>query len=467
VCVTGLILVITTYLALRLEIEPFWIAIVGLAAFLVQLVVRKFPIVLMVGMIYIGTFKTQAAAGVSPKDPTLITAVLLYVAVGLRILLSASGHAKPGLRDLFAGQIPGIAACCLLFVVIALSSMYSPARDIGQQKILRLFAFDLPLVVVPVILLRTDRDVRSFLILCMLGSFLLALRAVNRTTHPTAEMLMGQDDPTEIGEGALMGIAALSALYYPFRERRWFDYAMVVLVIILTFGVISSVSRSAILSFLGILIASLIFLRKKLTARSQRRIFISVVAMMIFAPIALTLIWQLPSTHAKAVVKSAELSAVIRGVPPPGTAGQRYSFTESAWNAFLNKPLLGWGAGGWSTLWHLDDGRVVTYPHDFILEIAAEQGLAGLLILAALILIIARNGWKIAKDPQHRYTFILPLITFTLLGNAVTGQVDDRLMWALCGMIFALDRMVTQRSKPAVTVLTWRPSFARPPIIGS
>ncbi len=447
-CVVGLTLAVLTYSAARMEIEPFWIAIGGLAIFLIQLVIRKFPLLLMVAMIYVGTFKNQAATGVSPKDPTLITAALLYLAVALRLLLSASGHAKPRIRHLFAGQIPGIAACCLLFVLIAVSCTYSPAQEIGQQKVLRLFAFDLPLVVVPVILLRTDRDVRSVLVMCMVGSFLLALRAVNRTTHPTAEMLMGQDDPTEIGEGALMGITALIALYYPFREKRWFDYALVGLVIVLTFGVISSVSRSAILSFLGVLIGSLIFFRKKLTSRCQHRVLVSVAAMVIFAPIALTLIWQLPATHTKAVVKSAELSAVIRGVPPPGTAGQRYSFTESAWRAFLNKPLLGWGAGGWSTLWHLDDGRVVTYPHDFILEIAAEQGLAGLIIFGALVLIISRTGWAIAKDPQHRYTFILPLIAYTLLGNAVTGQVDDRLMWALCGMTFALGRMVTQHSQP-------------------
>ena len=176
----------------------------------------------------------------------------------------------------------------------------------------------------------------------------------------------------------------------------------------------------------------------------KKTIFISVLGILIIAPISLICLWELPSTNAKMTEKAAELGAMLRGAPPPGTAGQRYSFSESAWNAFLAKPLLGWGAGGWSTLWHFDDERVLKYPHDFVLEIAAEQGVAGLTLLAVVLLIIARRSRAILDDPQHRFTFIVPVLALCSLGNAVTGQVDDRAMWFFCGTLFALSRIVDQ-----------------------
>jgi O-antigen ligase len=441
---TGLLLVVSGYALARMEVEPFWIILAGLSVFVVQFVIRKWPILLMVGMIYIGTFKNNAAVGISPTDPTLMTAGLLYLAVVLHVLVSASSQSQYRLRELFAGQVAGVVACCLLFLAIAFSLTYSPAQELGQQKVLSLFVFDLPLVFIPLILIRTNRDARRIMLLCMAGSLFLALRAFHRTMHPTAQMLLGLDDPTQIGEGLLMGIAALMGFYYPYREKRWLHRAMIGLAFVLTFGIIASVSRSAILSFLGVAITSWIFLRKKTALICRKTILTSVVGIIIIAPVSVMFLLQRPSTHAKVIAKAAEMSAMLRGAPPPGTAGQRYSFSESAWNAFLEKPVLGWGAGGWSTLWHLDDDRVLTYPHDFVLEIAAEQGLVGLTFLAVLLLIIIRKGLGILDDPQHRLTFIVPVLALCLLGNAVTGQVDDRVMWFFCGTLFALSRMSAQ-----------------------
>jgi O-antigen ligase len=442
--VAGLLLVVSGYALVRVQVEPLWLILGALCTLVAQFLIRKVPVLLMVAMIYVGTLKSRAAEGVSPTDPTLIAAGLLYVAVALQILLSASGHATYRLKGLFAGQIAGIVTCCFLFTLIAFSVTYSPAQELGQHKVLRLFVFDLPLVLIPLILLRTNRDVRQMLLLCMGASLFLSLRAVYRTMHPTAEMLLGQQDPTEIGEGLLMGVAALMSLYYPYREKRWLHYGMIGLVVVFTFGIMASVSRSAMLSFLAVAIGSLIFLRQKAALVCRDTMLMSVVGIVIITPVSIMILWQLPSTHAKVTQKAAELSAMLRGVSPPGTAGQRYSFSESAWNAFLEKPLLGWGASGWSTLWHLSDERVLKYPHNFVLEIAAEQGLAGVALLAIVLFVIARKSMAILRDPQRRFLFILPVVVFCLLGNAVTGQVDDRAMWFFFGTMFALNRMLDE-----------------------
>ena len=428
----------------RLEIEPFWVLLAALAGLLVPLLLRKGPLLLMVALVYVGNFKTHAATGVSLTDPTLLTAVLLYAAIAMRVLVAGVGTGGYSLRDLFAGQSVGVVAACLLVIMIAISSLYSPAADVGRDKMVKLLIFDLPIFLAPLILLRTSDDVRHVLLLSIVGSVLLAGRTVYRAQHPTAQILLGQDDPTQIGEGLLMGAAALMALYYPFRARRASRIALVAVVAALTCGIIASVSRSAILSFLLVATGSLIFLRRWVPASTRSTVVLAVAAMIVTVPVSLALLWNLPGTHSKFAAKAAELTTAIQGDALPGTADQRYSFSTSAWEAFLNKPVLGWGAGGWSTLWHYSDERVVTYPHNFVLEIAAEQGLLGLSVLGLLFVALARAGIRILHDERIRAVFILPVVALVVLGNAVTGQIEDRVMWFFFGALFALARMALE-----------------------
>ena len=432
---------VLAFVAARMEIEPFWLLFAALAALVLPLLLQKFPILLMVALVYVGTFKTHAAAGVSFRDPTLLTAALLYAAVIMRVLVAGVGAGGYTLRELFAGQSAGVISACLLVLVIAISSLYSPAVDVGREKVLKLLIFDLPLFLAPFILLRTREDVRHLLLLSMLGSLLLATRTMNRALHPTPEILLGQQDPTQISEGLLTGAAALMALYYPFRTKRLFHIGLIALIIVFTCGVIVSVSRSAILSYFLATSCSLIFLWRRLPAHPRKRALLAVAAVIVTVPVAFGFLWKLPATHSKFAAKAAELSTASKGVPLPGTADQRYSFSTSAMNAFLAKPLLGWGAGGWSTLWHYSDERVVTYPHNFVLEIASEQGLLGLSVLALLFLAALRAGLRILRDRHIGAIFILPVVSLVVLGNAVTGQVDDRCMWFFFGALFALARM--------------------------
>jgi O-antigen ligase len=438
-------LLLFAYATFKMEIEPFWVLLAIPVALLLAILVRKFPVFLMVAMVYVGVLKTRGAVGISVTDPTLVTAALLYAAMILQGLLLAIGVGGGKLHDLFAGQMVGFTAFCLLILVIAISYSYTPAPDIGRDKVLKLVAFDAPLFLAPLIFLRTDRTVRQLVLLSMLGSLILACRTLYRVTHPTAELLLGKQDPTEIGEGLLMGATALMALYYPFREKPLFRVALIGLIIVLVCGTTASLSRSAILSLLLVAAASLLLLRRKLPI-SPKTILMIVATVIITVCVASAWLWHLPATHSKLALKASEFSLTLNGkYPPGGTAGERYSFSESAWQAFLARPLLGWGAGGWSTLWHLDDERVVRYPHDFVLEIAAEQGLAGLAALSLLLLAMVRASMKIVTDPAGRFVFIVPVVALTLLGNAVTGQVDDRGMWFVCGTLFAVARIVEQK----------------------
>jgi len=274
----GLLLLLLAYTTLGIEIEPFWALLAVPVALLLPVLVRRFPVLLMVAMVYVGTFKTRGAVGVSLTDPTLWIAALLYAAVILQVLLLAVGAEGRSLRDLFAGQMGGVSAFALLILVIAISYSYTPAPDIGLEKVLRLVAFDIPIFLAPLILLRNDRDVRQLLLVSMLGSLALAFRTVYRVLHPTAEILLGEQDPTEIGDGLLMGAAALMSLYYSFPEKRFFRMGLIGCIIVLTCGTTASLSRSAIFSLLLVATTSLIFLRRKPTTLSRKTILTAAAA---------------------------------------------------------------------------------------------------------------------------------------------------------------------------------------------
>jgi len=467
--VGGLRLIEQAYTTFGVEIEPFWVLLAVPVVLLLPVLVRKFPLFLMVAMVYVGSFKTLGAVGVSVMDPTLLTALLLYAAVLLQVLVLALSDRGLRLRDLFAGQMGGVSAFGLLLLIIAVSYLYTPAPGIGGEKVLKLVAFDVPIFLAPLILLRTHRDVRQLLLLCMAGSLVLACRTVYRVLHPTAEVLLGLQDPTEIAEGLLTGAAALLALYYPFPEKRLFRVALIGCLVVLTCGTTASLSRSAIVSLLLVAAVSLIFLRHIPTTLSRRAILIAVGAVIVTVAVASVWLRGMPATYSKFAVKATELTLTLEGMTPGGTAGQRYSFAESAWHAFLSKPLLGWGAGGWSTLWHYSDERVLKYPHNFVLEIAAEQGLAGLAALALLLLAMLRACAKVLRGQENQFVFIVPVVALSLMGNAVTGQVEARDMWFWCGTLFALARMASMNTVPATNrpglcadVSGWPTSYPAP-----
>ena len=457
----GFLLLVLACTTFGMEIEPFWVLLAVPVVLLLPILVRKSPVFLMVALVYVGLFKARGAVGLSVTDPTLMTALLLYATVMLQALLLAVGDGGLSLRDLFAGQMFGVTTFCLLILIIAISYSYTPAPDIGREKVMKLVAFDVPIFLAPLILLRTQRDVRQLLLLSMLGSLILACRTAYRVLHPTTELLLGEQDPTEIGEGLLMGAAAVIALYYPFPEGRFFRVALIGCLVVLTCGTTASLSRSAIVSLLLVAAASLLFLRRIPTTLSRRAILVAVGAIVVTVTVASVWLWQLPATHSKFAVKASELNLTLQGAYPGGTAGQRYSFSESAWQAFLSKPLLGWGAGGWSTLWHYSDERVLKYPHNFVLEIAAEQGLAGLAALALLLLAMLGACAKVLREGENRFVFILPVVALSLIGNAVTGQVEARDLWFWCGTLFALARMASISTVTAGDEAAYRQIFER------
>jgi O-antigen ligase len=112
--------------------------------------------------------------------------------------------------------------------------------------------------------------------------------------------------------------------------------------------------------------------------------------------------------------------------------------------------LTGWGLGGWS--YYALDRDVPAYPHNLVLEIAAEEGVLGLAALGSLLLTVflaLRRIWRSSPD----LSFIAPVFAFSLLATMTSGDINvNRPLWLWCGMIFALAGIVRRRVHESKTV---------------
>ncbi len=115
-----------------------------------------------------------------------------------------------------------------------------------------------------------------------------------------------------------------------------------------------------------------------------------------------------------------------------------------AWAMFKDHPLVGVGPDQYPTLYTLytpkigDDTRAERDPHSLPLQIAAEQGVVGLLgwigaIFFLTRLTLARRVWD---DPTGRIV-ILSIVTY-MVGSLFLHGSELRLLWILTGMLIVV-----------------------------
>ncbi len=100
-----------------------------------------------------------------------------------------------------------------------------------------------------------------------------------------------------------------------------------------------------------------------------------------------------------------------------------------AWGMFINNPMLGVGAGGYPqlTVWKNPDGTPQPYPHNLILQIAAEGGTLGLIILIFIFISMFLRLYR-PKLIGQELVFCLGLYYF-LVSMFSGGLIDARFVW--------------------------------------
>jgi O-antigen ligase len=424
------------YLALRWEIEPVYVIVIATLASLGLFAMLRWPLVILVGLLFVGELKTAPAKSISLTDPTMIFLLLLSGAIFWVILLMLAPSAK---SLPFSGLFKGQAATSILFLlfcaVMAVSLLYTRSQQ-GAMKVARFETFEVLVFFAPLLLLKNKKDVRHLLIVFVVAGIMLSGQVIMDLLHPSGPVLSGNEDITKIGISELLGFALLFCLYGKLGESGGIKYACVVIFLV---GLVACLTRTALISLLISLVGSACVARGGTGRSSRKRVFIGVVlAVLVTVP---TLLWlvNLPAAQGKLRWKLAELLSLASGsTVSTGTVNLRLDFYRSALEAFLQHPIIGLGVGGWSIFYYNED--VLHYPHNFLLEVGAEQGAIGLIPLIAMIVLLLRSALKVLHS-DHELAFAFPTLLFCISYHLMTGTVESRQLWFICGLGAATARI--------------------------
>jgi O-antigen ligase len=427
--------------------EPAWGigAIVLGAATLVAL--RKWPMIMFAGLLFVGNFKTVPAHGISLSDPTMVLFLLCCGAIAIDFL-SHLVHGRPEwtLDAPFAGQAFQICLFLLFTTAFAASFLYTPAASYGGMKLSRFLAFETLVFFGPILLMKDEKRARPFLFAILILSFGLLAKQIIGVWRPSEQVLQGNGDVTEIGHGMAFATSMLIVIYGKLINSR---LLMGCVLAVLAVGLVTAAARTPALALVVTLITVSFVLKKDSPHLNSKKLLLRFSLIAIVAVMAFLWIQDKPGMRNKLASKENEVESILSGSTlAGGTIAKRMEFYNSALHAFVQHPLTGLGLGGWSVFYsgHGIPGEgMPKYPHNFLLEVASEQGLPGLALMIALIVGLFHSSLKMRKSPQ--FAFLFPVLTFQVLYNAFTGTIEDRALWFWFGMIVAASRLV-RNSQP-------------------
>jgi putative inorganic carbon (hco3(-)) transporter len=285
------------------------------------------------------------------------------------------------------------------------------------------------LLIVALMVRGEDDPERVAIALCIAGTVLGLGAAYSVLVHPTALF------PLNVETG---GEAARAA--GPFGESNFFALSLAALVPFsvhlisrgppfrllgavsacsLVAGVLATGSRGALIAIAFALIAFVIFSKDK---RARLAVVIALVAAVAVAP-------------AFSAQTSSSANRTISG---------RATENRISVAMFLDHPVSGVGPGGYPPLYRDyarrigNDSRILREPHSLPLQIAAEEGVVGLLawFAAGAVVVGYARKKRLWQVPVGRAT-ILALTTY-LVGSLFLHGSQLNLLFILAGLLFAL-----------------------------
>jgi O-antigen ligase len=118
-----------------------------------------------------------------------------------------------------------------------------------------------------------------------------------------------------------------------------------------------------------------------------------------------------------------------------GGSNGRFGLFGQAWNIFAAHPLLGVGTGGFGAF-ATDQER---YPHNIVLEAAAELGIVGGLLVLGIIFVSFRAAVRVWKREgpadRQRAALALSLLGFAVVNSMVSGDLaGNGTVWLAAGL---------------------------------
>ncbi|KQU86547.1 polymerase [Variovorax sp. Root318D1] len=212
---------------------------------------------------------------------------------------------------------------------------------------------------------------------------------------------------------AVWGIAQIAA-HRPLR-------AVPAFVLVLGLGLVVALpltSRTSVLALMLVIPAVCIH-----QWRSHLKMLVS--ALVLGAVVLAAGLYQLPQLQHKVETGVEEIEKAQAGEIFKGSWVIRYYMYRDTGLMIADRPLTGWGIGGWTDQWH-KRGPVLfadsNMPHNDFLWVGAQGGLPALL---SLLVIMAGAVWQAWKRPDIAGRYALAATLIALIASSVNSAMRD------------------------------------------
>ncbi len=364
-------------------------------------------------------------------DATLLVTVCAWFAIIYRHLFerfTAGGKRKTG--NIFA---PGTRffqiALLLLGGLFLISVSWSAAPEYGLEKTVYFLIYAITWSAL--ILRLKDEDVDILLKTLLVVALLLTAAAVFPLLPEIAAAFAAGESIVwgrlaAIGGGPnvfsrFTSVAFLAALYYAIKTPSWLvRFLLCPVLAVLGAATYLSGSRG---SFLGLVGALLVYMLLRIIVRRQH--LVANVAVLLALILVLSFLVFGLDVQNRYLPAWEDLRT---------QASDRFYCAERSLELGAASPWIGWGTGSFAH--HVPEAHA-RYPHNIFLELYAENGMLGLLLLALLLASIAGNWFKALRlcsrssaGEKEQIHLLAALLIFSFLVAQVSGDtVDSRWIW--------------------------------------
>jgi O-antigen ligase len=160
-------------------------------------------------------------------------------------------------------------------------------------------------------------------------------------------------------------------------------------------------------------------------------------------------LYQLPQLQHKVETGVQELEEAQAGAVFKGSWVIRYYMYRDTGRMIADRPLTGWGIGGWTDQWHKRGPTMFAdsnMPHNDFLWVGSQGGLPAVLSLLVIMLGAVWQAWK-RPDIAGRYALAATLIA--LIASSVNSALRDaQIGLALLWIAMIYLRLAQERQDP-------------------
>jgi O-antigen ligase len=306
-----------------------------------------------------------------------------------------------------------LSSIIIFHIYMVVTYIWSPASDYSRSILLSLFILIILLIETYVVFRNNTLScLKLFLYLILAASILFSLGGILfkdafGVQHGRYAFLWG--GPNVYVRIVLSGIFVLLYLWLKTGNILWLS----VIPLILYAGIMSG-SRGGVLSFFISLTLTIFFSRKR---------FFKIAVLVVVISFAIIAFLYLPSFSSLREQVETRYPLNINQLREQYYKNLRSELYRLAIKSFKENPALGIGIGGYQ----YNYGYV--YPHNLFLNIAAEGGAMGLILIIISVLLLM-FGFRVKKSIENNMLFIIGF--YYLLASMISGSYYDwRYIWVM------------------------------------